>query len=140
MAIITIKQMEFPEWDINLPKPEFPDPYANTNFVGYDDGTDKKLYIWNSVTEVWDEATVAEQIQNVPNYNTKPTNYFKSTSTAAATLEDYRFLNHYLRKIEADGILFYEGVHFNKAKDSTDVVMISPNTLLPNFSYDTTIE
>ena len=137
MAAANYKQVIFPLLEattITDPPPSEPDPLARIRFGLADFGSGLKLYIWHDGIG-WEEPTLEELIQNVPNFITNPTNVFYSETDSNGDLIDLRFLNKGVLIIEADGTLFYEGVEFNKANDSDTIEMVLPNALIPNTPY-----
>lgn len=132
MALITIKQLPTPLLQsVTLPPPPAPDPYHNVRFGGW---TDELLYICNDGVN-WTLATVEEQIQNVPNLITDPSDSFFSKTDLSGGLTDLRFLGKRVLEIEGYGISLYEGSDFEKAYDSDTITFLNGNTLLTDKNY-----
>jgi len=132
MSTIKIKQVLFPLIDTSQPRPQFPDPYANVLFGGDSTGN---LTIWRDSTQTWDVPTQEEINENVPRYITNTNGTFISKTDSNGNLIDYRFLKQNVSKISLNNIYFSEIESFTKEYNSDTILMILPNTLLPNTEY-----
>lgn len=138
MATIVVKQLPLPLIDTSLPRPQFPDPYANTTFGADSSGT---IVIENPITGAWDTATTEQLLQNIPNYCTDLKNVFPSMTNADGDIIDLRLLGETVLKVEADDVFLYRGHDdFTKPENSDTIVLANPLThLLPNTEYLITI-
>lgn len=135
MATAVYKQMTFPLLQsVSTPPPDYPDPYQFVFFGVFDDGNGLKLYICNDGL-TWTEATLQEQIDNVPKYDLSDSKSLWSKTDSIGNIIDLRLLTHELFKIEDSGADFYEHVAYEKPINSDAVSMNLGYALLPDNYY-----